>query len=172
MTTDQPAGDVTPGAEPPDDPEQIRQEIERTRDQLGETVEALVAKADVKAQAKERVGQLSDRLKDKTAQVKDTAAQAKDQATARVGQARSQLAGKTSDAKTAAVQTGGPARDQIQARAAAVGGAVRDATPEPVQRAARHAAEVTSQRRGLVAGAVVGIVVVLGFIVFIRGRRQ
>ena len=172
MTTDQPAGDVTPGAEPPADPDQIRQEIERTRDQLGETVEALVAKADVKAQAKERVGQLSDRLKDKTAQVKDTAAQAKDQATARVGQARSQLAGKTSDAKTAAVQTGGPARDQIQARAAAVGGAVRDATPEPVQRAARHAAEVTSQRRGLVAGAVVGTVVVLGFIVFIRRRRQ
>jgi len=47
MTTDQPAGDVTPGAEPPADAEQIRQEIERTRDQLGETVEALVAKADV-----------------------------------------------------------------------------------------------------------------------------
>ncbi len=172
MTTDQPAGDVTPAAEPPADAEQIREEIERTRDQLGETVEALVAKADVKAQAKERVGQVSDRLKGRTAQVKDTAAQAKEQAAARVGQARSQLAGKTADAKTAAAQTGGPARNQIQARAAAVGGAVRDATPEPVQRAARHAAEVTSQRRGLVAGAVVGTVVVLGFIVFIRRRRQ
>jgi len=109
--------------------------------------------------------------------VKDTAAQAKDQATARVEQARSQLAGKTSDAKTAAVQTGGPARDQIQARAAAVGGAVRDATPEPVQRAARHAAQrasaVTSQRRALIAAvAAAGAVAVVGLIVFSRRRRK
>lgn len=39
------------------DPEEIQREIERTREQLGDTVEALAQKADVKAQAKQRVGQ-------------------------------------------------------------------------------------------------------------------
>jgi len=37
------------------DPEQIRREIEATREQLGDTVEALAAKADVKALAHEKI---------------------------------------------------------------------------------------------------------------------
>jgi hypothetical protein len=36
------------------DPDQIREEIEATRQELGDTVEALVAKTDVKAHARER----------------------------------------------------------------------------------------------------------------------
>ena len=39
----------------PQDPEELRREIEHTREELGDTVEALAYKADVKAQAKERV---------------------------------------------------------------------------------------------------------------------
>jgi hypothetical protein len=38
----------------------IRVEIERTRQELGDTVEAVAAKADVKAQAKDRVGSIKD----------------------------------------------------------------------------------------------------------------
>ena len=37
------------------DPEQLREEIEETRRELGDTVEALAAKADVKARAREKV---------------------------------------------------------------------------------------------------------------------
>jgi hypothetical protein len=37
------------------DPEEIRQEIDATREELGDTVAALAAKADVKAQAKQKV---------------------------------------------------------------------------------------------------------------------
>jgi Protein of unknown function (DUF3618) len=37
------------------DPEQIREEIEETRQELGDTVEALAAKADVKAQVHRQV---------------------------------------------------------------------------------------------------------------------
>ncbi len=37
------------------DPEQIRAEIEATREELGDTVEALAAKADVKKHARERI---------------------------------------------------------------------------------------------------------------------
>jgi ElaB/YqjD/DUF883 family membrane-anchored ribosome-binding protein len=37
------------------DPEQIREEIEATRQELGDTVEALAAKADVKARVRGRI---------------------------------------------------------------------------------------------------------------------
>ena len=46
------------------DPEQIREDIEATRQELGDTVEALAAKADVKA-----------RMRDKVASTKQSAAQ-------------------------------------------------------------------------------------------------
>ena len=49
------------------DPEQIREEIEETRRELGDTVEALAAKADVKA-----------RMREKVVSTKDSAAQKKD----------------------------------------------------------------------------------------------
>src|SRR3712207_2755869 len=44
-----------PGAEEQREPEQIRSDIEQTREELGETVEALAGKADVKGQAKAKV---------------------------------------------------------------------------------------------------------------------
>jgi Protein of unknown function (DUF3618) len=165
MTIDQPA-DEGAGTKPsvPDDPEQLRQDIERTREQLGETVEALVAKADVKAQAKEKVGQLTDRVKGGTAQ-------AKEQATAKVAQARDQLTTKTQDVKQAATTNGAPAKEQLQARATAVGGKVRDVTPEPVQRAARHAAARTSPRQASIAAVAAGVAL-LGFILIRRRRRS
>ena len=165
MTTDQPPDAGTSGV--PDDPELLRQDIERTREHLGDTVEALVAKADVKAQAKDKVGQLTGRLK-------DTTAQAKEQATARVGQAKDQLASKTADAKQAATANGATvkgARDQLQAGATVVGGKVRDVTPEPVQRAAKHAAARTSPRQA-VAGAAVAAVALISFILVRRRRRK
>jgi hypothetical protein len=39
------------------EPEEIRREIQRTRVELGETVEALAAKTDVKGQAKQKVAE-------------------------------------------------------------------------------------------------------------------
>jgi Protein of unknown function (DUF3618) len=50
-----PAGGAT------SDPQQLQQEIERTRQELGDTVEALAHKADVKAQVQERVTDISQR---------------------------------------------------------------------------------------------------------------
>ena len=41
-------------------PEELRDEIERTRQDLGDTVEALAEKTDVKAQAKDRVTAVKD----------------------------------------------------------------------------------------------------------------
>ncbi len=56
--------------------EGLRREIERTRSELGETVEALSHKADVKAQARERVDEAKSQARDKVEQAK-TQAQAK-----------------------------------------------------------------------------------------------
>lgn len=41
-------------------PEEIRVEIEQSREDLGDTVEALAAKADVKGQAKDRITSIKD----------------------------------------------------------------------------------------------------------------
>jgi chromosome segregation ATPase len=51
----------------PRGPEEIREEIEQTREELGETVEALAAKTDVKAQARSRIEELKRRARAVTA---------------------------------------------------------------------------------------------------------
>jgi ElaB/YqjD/DUF883 family membrane-anchored ribosome-binding protein len=45
------------------DPERIREGIEQTREELGETVEALAAKTDIKAQAKRRADESKQALR-------------------------------------------------------------------------------------------------------------
>jgi ElaB/YqjD/DUF883 family membrane-anchored ribosome-binding protein len=51
------------------DPEQIREQIEATREELGDTVEALAAKSDVKAQAKRKVEETKARLAGKQEEI-------------------------------------------------------------------------------------------------------
>jgi uncharacterized protein DUF3618 len=53
----------------PDDPEALAEDIERTRERLGDTVEALTAKLDVTARARDRAGQVKDRIVDVTGDV-------------------------------------------------------------------------------------------------------
>jgi hypothetical protein len=45
-----------------DDPDAIREDIERTREELAETVDALHAKLDVKTQAKARVARVKEQV--------------------------------------------------------------------------------------------------------------
>ena len=70
----------------PDNPEQLKAAIERTREELGRTAEQLVAKTDVKARAQAKASDLTQRAKDATSQVRR-------QAAAQAGSAREQLAG-------------------------------------------------------------------------------
>ncbi len=73
--------------EPTTAPE-IQQEIERTREQLGETVEELAAKADIKARARDKADEVKAKAQGKAleakakAQDKATEAKAKAQSTA------------------------------------------------------------------------------------------
>jgi ElaB/YqjD/DUF883 family membrane-anchored ribosome-binding protein len=50
----------------PQDPAQIQREIEQTREELGNTVEALAQKTDVKAQAKQKVEETKAAVTEKT----------------------------------------------------------------------------------------------------------
>lgn len=66
MTTrqegDAPITDQDPQVELSDDPDEIRVQIEETRADLGDTVEALAAKADVKAQVKNKLADVRDKI--------------------------------------------------------------------------------------------------------------
>jgi hypothetical protein len=155
------AGTATSAA--PDDLQQLTHEIERTREQLGETVEALAAKADVKARAKDQASQLSGR-------VKNTVSHARQQAAAQTGQARSQLAGKTTGPRQKLRWFSEPARDQVRNQAAAAGATISKVTPDAVQRAAKTAAATARERR--VPLAVACATAVLASLVIARWRRR
>ncbi|MEV1290179.1 DUF3618 domain-containing protein [Micromonospora sp. NPDC049679] len=53
------------------DIELLRAEIERTRAELGQTVQALAAKADVKARMKESADRTTQRVRDQASHTKD-----------------------------------------------------------------------------------------------------
>lgn len=54
-------------------PEQLRREIEETREDLGDTAAALASKTDVKARAKEKVEDLKQTATEKTESIKEAA---------------------------------------------------------------------------------------------------
>jgi hypothetical protein len=56
----------TPVDTEPRTPQQIRSDIEATREEVGDTVEALAAKTDVKARAKDRVDELKAKAQSTT----------------------------------------------------------------------------------------------------------
>jgi hypothetical protein len=93
--------------ERPVDEHELRREIEQTREQLGETVEQLAAKTDVKSQARAKAVRLAGRVKDSTAQVRAKAAE-------RSAGMRGQAAGKTALAR----QKAAAGREGLRARAA------------------------------------------------------
>jgi chromosome segregation ATPase len=71
---------ANPQPQPTEDPEVLREQIEQTRDELGDTVEALAQKADVKAQARARIDEGKEHLRDYGQQAQAQAAQATEQA--------------------------------------------------------------------------------------------
>ena len=74
---------ATGGATPPQTPEALTADIEQTRRHLGETVEALVAKTDVKARAQHRAAEATANLRGKARTAAEKAREAKDKAAAR-----------------------------------------------------------------------------------------
>jgi cobalamin biosynthesis Mg chelatase CobN len=145
-----PAGGAVPG-----DEQELREEIEQTRELLGETVEQLAAKTDVKARARAKAADLTGRVKDKTAQAR---AKAGDGGAG----VRSQTAGKTALAR----QQAAAARNRLQAQAAGAW----QAAPEGVRRTVAKGASTANQRRAPLA--VAAAVLIAGYLVFRWWRRR
>jgi chromosome segregation ATPase len=61
-------------------PEELRQEIAQTREELGDTAAALASKTDVKARAKDKVEDLKQTAAEKAESIKDATAEKKDAA--------------------------------------------------------------------------------------------
>jgi hypothetical protein len=152
--------DAQPAAEQgPVDGAELRQEIERTREQLGETVEQLAAKTDVKGRARAKATELAGRAR-------RTVARARTQAATQVSTVRGQLAGKGVGARQKGTAVGGRVKSQLQAKAAPV----REAAPEPVRRAVANGASIAQQRR--VPLAVAAVTLIAGYLVFRWWRKR
>ena len=76
-----PTGDAAQaGSEPPTDVEQARREVEQTRAEMGDTVEALSQKADLKAQYRQRMEERKATLRRRQDELKAKARQARGRA--------------------------------------------------------------------------------------------
>jgi ElaB/YqjD/DUF883 family membrane-anchored ribosome-binding protein len=124
------------------DVEALRAEIKQTRAELGETVQALAAKADVKARAKEQVEQTKQKVKAQAAEATEKVRDAALAASERVRHAAGQAG---SGARTAAAEAGDTAHD----------------TAEQVRRNPIP-----------VVAVLAGVVAVIGVILIVRGRRR
>ncbi len=103
-------------AGPPDDPDQLKTEIEKTRQQLGDTVDQLAAKADVKARSQAKMADVTQRARDKTSQVRQLAAAA-------AGTGREQLQSRTPDSVRRAVGQGAESARRYRTQLAIAAGA-------------------------------------------------
>jgi hypothetical protein len=179
---------------PPDNPDALVEEINRTREELGNTVEALAAKVDVKARAQQKAtdvsGQLKSKVRDVTHGLSGKADQLKGEASGRAAGARQAV---TENGK-AALGTGEPVTKSIASRASQAGATAQAAatkagttaqaaatkagatawaaTPEPVQQRAKRAAATVNQHRvPFAAAAAAGALLLTGWLV-VRGRRR
>ena len=179
------AAEGAPGetGSPPDNPEALVEEINRTREELGNTVEALAAKVDVKARAQQRAtevsGQFKSRVRDVTQGLSGKADQLKDEVSGRAAGARQAV---TENGKTV-LGAGEPVTKSIATRASQAGATAQAvatkagatawaATPEPVQQRAKRAAATVNQHRvPFAAAAAAGALLLTGWLV-VRSRRR
>jgi hypothetical protein len=125
----------------------LRAEIAQTRSELGETVQALAAKADVKARAKERIEETKARVRAQAAEATGKVLDAAQLATGRVRGAAVQATDKARDTAVQARESG------TLDRAGEAGRQVRE-NPIPL------------------AAVLAGLAAVVGVILIVRGRRR
>jgi Protein of unknown function (DUF3618) len=143
----EPSEDLPPadaGASEPLPPAEaaVASDIQATREELGQTVEALAAKADVKARAREQARNISGRFRVKT-----------------------------TDAARSARSAAGPVPSRVKDRALAGGASVRQAIPEPARRATSRAATAAKDKRVAAAAAGGGLLLGC-WLVLRRRRRS
>jgi hypothetical protein len=139
----------------PDNPDALVEEINRTRGELGNTVDALAAKMDVRARAQQRAtevsGQLKGKVRDVTQGLSGKADQVKGEVSDRTTGAPQAVAG---NGKTA-LGAGEPVTKSIASRASQAGGTAQAAATKAgaTAQAAATKAGATAQAAATKAGA-------------------
>jgi len=134
-----------PAQSPPDNVQQLEEEIAATREKLGDAVEELVAKLDVKSQARAQVTKLKG-------QVVGAARGARGKAAVQSAKARDQIAGTAQQAR--------------ERTASAVDGA-----PEPAKQAAATGTKLAKQRPVQI-GAAAALLIAAGLVAVLLSRRK
>jgi hypothetical protein len=147
-------------------PDELRQQIERTRSQLGDTVEQLAARADVKGRARARAADLRDKAGAMTVQLRSTAAQAGHRVQERASHAGHTVQEKATHAGHTVQERTSRAGHTVQDRAAHAGHAVEHAVPGPVSNAVGDAVQVCRRhpRSLMIAGAAGVVLLTLGLL--------
>ncbi|MHC3468530.1 DUF3618 domain-containing protein [Streptomyces sp. 7R007] len=146
-------------------PEELRRQIERTRSELGDTVEELAGKMDVKGRARARAADLRDKAGAMTVQLRSTAAQAGHTVQERAAHAGHTVQERAAKAGHTVQERATKAGHTAQSRALGTGHALErraeHGMPWParpvVQAAVRH------PRPALVIGATLAAVVVVAW---------
>ncbi|MET9735691.1 DUF3618 domain-containing protein [Streptomyces sp. NPDC006458] len=122
--------------------DELREQVEEVRGELGRTVQALAAKTDVQARARQK------------------AAEVRQQAAAKAGQLRTKAADVTHVVEDKVAHPvkdkAGEVSRQARAKTAQAGHLIGDKMPEPVRRTAARGAPALRGRRTVVLTAVAG----------------
>jgi hypothetical protein len=140
------------------DPEAIRRDIEQTRNQMGETVEAIGYKTDVRSRAKDSVHERTGRLREKISGATPDAGDVKGGARQAVGVAQENPIGLALGAVAAGFVAGmlvpsskvedeklGPMADQLKQQAAETGQEALERGKQVAQDAAESAMETAKE---------------------------
>jgi gas vesicle protein len=143
------------------EPTEIREEIEQTRTEMGDTVEALGHKADVKGRAKDNITDKRDRLKERITGATPDSDEVKDGAKRAVGVAQENPLGLAIGSLAVGFVAGmlvpstrvedeklGPMADQVKDSAKETGQEALERGKEVAQEAAQSAKETVQERGG------------------------
>jgi len=143
------------------DPSEIREEIEQTRTEMGDTVEALGHKADVKGRAKDNIADKRDRLKERISGTTPDAGEVKQGAKRAVGVVQENPIGLAIGSVAIGFVAGmlvpstrvedeklGPMADQVKESAKETGQEALERGKEVAQEATQSAKETVQERGG------------------------
>ncbi|MFE2508969.1 DUF3618 domain-containing protein [Streptomyces naganishii] len=151
-------------------PDELRQQIEQTRSRLGDTVEELAAKADVKGRAKARAADLRDKAGAMTVQLRSSAVHAGHRAQEKATRAGHRAQEKASHAGHRAQEKASHAGHGVQDRVAQAGHTVEHSVPHSVNDAVAVCRR--NPRSLMIAGAAGAVLVTAGVLLLRRGRQS
>ncbi len=149
----------------PDEEKALRADIAQARGELADTVDAWVAKTEVKRKVGEKVDEITERVGDKADELKERVHEVKDRVADKAGHVKEQVGAKTDQL--------GDKAERAKDRAGATAYQAKDRTEQLVQQSSIHAGRAGEViRRKLVPAALIvaALVALIAFVIHQRGR--